>query len=169
MSINNIDESVRKNGIGRKLFYIGKQLLKNTAQEHGYDNDNLAVLLTVEKQDSTMNLDKGQDSTKRLKFYKHQNCKRVSGMPCIVPGICDSKTKEQKEEIEEYDWLIAGVNRNFQDGDVVMDRETALMFNLDNLDLQYTDLLDRPAEETETYKKIEESLGEKIYAESLFQ
>ena len=162
-----VDESVRSKGVGGLLFQAGKLILRNIALEKSYTNDNLAVLLTVEKPDATMNLDKGQDSKKRLAFYNRQNCKRVSGMPCIVPEISNSETGEQKPAIDCYDWLIAGVNRDFQDGEVVMDRETALKFNIDNIDLQY-DNHGLKAEETETYKKILSSLENVIYVEDLF-
>ncbi|MBO7123036.1 MAG: GNAT family N-acetyltransferase [Treponema sp.] len=162
-----VDNSVRGKGIGGKIFQTSKKLLKTVAQKHNYDNDNLAVLLTVEKSDATMNIDKGQDPRKRLAFYARQNCQRIVGMPCYVPGIFDAKTGTQKPPINCYDWLIAGINRNFQDGEIAMNRPTALQFNADNLDLQYTDPQGRPAEETETYKKIEESLSNEICVENL--
>ena len=109
-----------------------------------------------------MNLSKGLDPHKRLKFYENQNCKRVGGMPCFVPGI------REKPPIDCYDWLISGVNRNFNNGEILMDRDTALQFNIDNLDLQYTDAQDRPATETDTYKKIKDTISDIIYAEALF-
>ena len=163
-----VDEAVRSKGIGGKLFQAGKRLMKGVAQQHGYDHPDLAVLLTVEKPDSVMNLDKGQDPRKRLSFYDRQNCQRVGGMPCYLPGIVDSETGEQKQPMDCFDWLITGVNRNFQNGEIVMDRSTALQFNADNLDLEYTDPMERDAEETETYKMIEQTLGNEIYAEDLF-
>lgn len=163
-----VDESVRSKGIGGKLFQAGKRLMKSVAQEHGYDHDDLAVLLTVEKPDSTMNLDKGQDPRKRLSFYDRQNCQRVGGMPCYLPGIVDSETGEQKQPMDCFDWLITGVNRNFQEGEIVMDYATALQFNADNLDMEYTDLQGRVAEETETYQMIKNSLSNEISAENLF-
>lgn len=49
-----------------------------------------------------------------------------------------------------------------------MDRDTALQFNIDNLDLQYTDAQDRPATEIDTYKKIKDTISDIIYAEALF-
>lgn len=164
-----VNNSVRGKGIGRKIFQAGKALMKSIAQRHGYDNDDLAVLLTVEKSDATMNLDKGQDPRKRLAFYARQNCQRVIGMPCYVPGILDAKTGKQKPPIDCYDWLISGVNRNFQNGEIVMTHTTALQFNVDNLDLQYTDPQGRLTEDTETYKKIEENLSDKIYVENLLK
>ena len=163
-----VDEAVRSKGIGSKIFSAGKKLLKSVAQQHGYDNENLAVLLTVEKPDSTMNLDKGQDPRKRLAFYDRQNCVRVSGMPCFVPGIVDTQTGEQKPPLDCFDWLLSGVNRNFKEGEVVMDRATALQYNADNIDLQYDDVQERPAEETETYAMVVKTLGNKICAENLF-
>ena len=162
-----VDETVRSKGVGGHLFQAGKLILRNIALQHGYNNDNLAVLLTVEKPDATMNLGKGQDSKKRLSFYNRQNCKRVCGMPCIVPEISDTETGEQKPAIDCYDWLIAGVNRDFQDGEVVMNHETALKFNIDNIDLQYNNHGIK-AEDTETYKKVLASLDNEIYAEALF-
>ena len=161
-----IDKSVRNKGVGGKLFQAGKQVLKKIAQQQCYDNDDLAVLLTVEKPDATLNLDKGQDSKKRLAFYERQNCKRVSGMPCIVPEISNTETGEIKPAIDCYDWLIVGVNRNFQNGEIVMDRETALKFNIDNIDLQY-DNHGLKAEDTEAYKKIAAVIENKISAVDL--
>ncbi len=163
-----VDEAVRCKGIGGKLFQAGKALLKNVAKEHGYDHEDLAVLLTVEKPESTMNIDKGQDPRKRLAFYDRQNCQRVSGMPCYLPGIFDSQTGEQKPPLDCFDWLIAGVNRNFKSGEKVMNRATALQFNADNLDCEYTDVQGRAAEETEVYAMVEKTLGNEICAESLF-
>ena len=163
-----IDESVRGKGIGSKIFQAGKQIMKQIAQNKGYDHNNLAVLLTVEKENSIMNLSKGQDPHKRLKFYENQNCKRVGGMPCFVPGIYDTENGHVKPPIDCYDWLISGVNRNFNNGEILMDRDTALQFNIDNLDLQYTDAQDRPATETDTYKKIKITISDTIYAEDLF-
>lgn len=163
-----IDESVRGKGIGSKIFQAGKQIMKQIAQNKGYDHNNLAVLLTVEKENSTMNLSKGQDPHKRLKFYENQNCKRVGGMPCFVPGIYDAENGREKPPIDCYDWLISGVNRNFNNGEILMDRDTALQFNIDNLDLQYTDAQNRPATETDTYKKIKDTISDIIYAEALF-
>ena len=115
-----------------------------------------------------MNLSKGQDPHKRLKFYENLNCKRVGGMPCFVPGIYDIENGHEKPPIECYDWLISGVNRNFNNGELLMDKDTALQFNIDNLDLQYTDAQDRPATETDTYKKIKDTISDIIYAEALF-
>ena len=164
-----VDESVRSKKIGSKIFQAGKKLLKSVAQEHGYDHENLAVFLTVEKEDSTMNLDKGQDPRKRLAFYDRQNCVRVKGMPCLVPGIVDSETGEQKPPLDCFDWLVSGVNRDFKDGEMVMDRATALQYNADNIDLQYDDIHGRAAEETETYAMVQKSLANEIRAESLFE
>ena len=163
-----VDESVRSKGVGSKIFQAGKQIMKQIAQNKGYDHNNLAVLLTVEKENSTMNLSKGQDPHKRLKFYENQNCKRVGGMPCFVPGIYDPENEREKPAIDCYDWLISGVNRNFSNGEILMDKDTALQFNIDNLDLQYTDAQDRPATETDTYKKIKDTISDIIYAEDLF-
>ncbi len=162
-----VDESARSKGVGSKIFLAGKLLVKNIAQKHGYDHEKLAVLLTVEKEESTMNLSRGQDPRQRLRFYENLNCKRVGGMPCFVPGIYDAEGRE-KPPIDCYDWLISGVNRNFNNGEILMDRDTALQFNIDNLDLQYTDAQDRPATETDTYKKIKETISDIIYAEALF-
>lgn len=162
-----VDESARSKGVGSKIFLAGKFLVKNIAQKHGYDHEKLAVLLTVEKEESTMNLSRGQDPRQRLRFYENLNCKRVGGMPCFVPGIYDAEGRE-KPPIDCYDWLISGVNRNFNNGEILMDRDTALQFNIDNLDLQYTDAQDRPATETDTYKKIKDTISDIIYAEALF-
>ena len=162
-----VDESARSKGVGSKIFLAAKHLVKNIAQKHGYDHEKLAVLLTVEKEESTMNLSRGQDPRQRLRFYENLNCKRVGGMPCFVPGIYDANGRE-KPPIDCYDWLISGVNRNFNNGEILMDRDTALQFNIDNLDLQYTDAQDRPATETDTYKKIKETISDIIYAEALF-
>lgn len=161
-----VDESSRSKGVGGIIFQAGIQVLKTIAQKYGYDNANLAVLLTVEKPNASLNLDKGQDSKKRLSFYERQNCKRVGGMPCIVPEISDTTTGIQKPAIVCYDWLIAGVNRKFQNGEIVMDRETALKFNIDNIDLQY-DNNGLKAEDTKTYKEIIASLENKIYVVDL--
>ena len=164
-----VDESARSKGVGSKIFLAGKLLVKNIAQKPGYDHEKLAVLLTVEKEESTMNLSRGQDPRQRLRFYENLNCKRVGGMPCFVPGIYDAENgREKKPPIDCYDWLISGVNRNFNNGEILMDRDTALQFNIDNLDLQYTDAQDRPATETDTYKKIKDTISDTIYAEDLF-
>lgn len=163
-----VDEAVRSKGIGGKLFKAGKHVLKDVAQQHGYDHDDLAVLLTVEKPDSTMNLDKGQDPRKRLAFYDRQGCQKVNGMPCYLPGIVDTETGEQKPPMDCFDWLIAGVNRNFKEGEKIMDRATALQFNADNIDMQYDDPQGRDAEETEVYAMIEKTLGNEIRTENLF-
>lgn len=163
-----VDETVRSKGIGGKLFQAGKHLLKDVAVQHGYDHENLAAFLTVEKEDSTMNLEKGQDPRKRLSFYHRQNCQRVSGMPCFVPGITNSETGEQKQSLDCFDWLVTGVNRNFKEGEIIMDRATALQFNADNLDLQYTDPDGRLAEDTETYRMVEQTLSNEIGVEDLF-
>lgn len=88
-------------------------------------------------------------------------------MPCIVPKISDTTTGEQKTAIDCKDWLIAGVNQDFQNGGIIMDRETALKFNIDNVDLQY-DNHGLKVEETETYKKILSSLENVIYVKDLF-
>lgn len=162
-----VDNSERSKGVGGILFQAGKSILKNIAIKNGYNHDKLAVLLTVEKPEATLNINNGQDSKKRLAFYERQNCKRVIGMPCIVPEISDTTTGEQKPAIDCYDWLIAGVNQDFQNGDIIMDRETALKFNIDNIDLQY-DNHGLKAEETETYKNILSSLENVIYVEDLF-
>lgn len=162
-----VDESARSKGVGSKIFLAGKHLVKNIAQKHGYDHEKLAVLLTVEKEESTMNLSRGQDPRQRLRFYENLNCKRVGGMPCFVPRIYDANGRE-KPPIDCYDWLISGVNRNFNNGEILMDRDTALQFNIDNLDLQYTDAQNRPATETDTYKKIKDTISDIIYAEALF-
>lgn len=162
-----VDNSERSKGVGGILFQAGKSILKNIAIKNGYNHDKLAVLLTVEKPEATLNINNGQDSKKRLAFYERQNCKRVIGMPCIVPEISDTTTGEQKPAIDCYDWLIAGVNRDFKSGEIIMDRETALKFNIDNINLQY-DNHGLKAEETETYKKILSSLENVIYVEDLF-
>ena len=163
-----VDSKMRSKGLGGKLFQVGKSLLKTVAKEHGYDREDLAVLLTVEKSDSTMNLDKGQDPRKRLAFYERQGCQRVAGMPCYVPGIVDSETGKQKPPLDCFDWLIAGVNHKLKPGEIVMDRATALQFNADNLDCQYTDPQGRTAEETETYALVKQSLATEICAANLF-
>lgn len=164
-----VDAAVRSKGIGGKLFQAGKKLLKSVAQQHGYDHDDLAVLLTVEKPESTMNVDKGQDPRKRLAFYDRQNCQRVQGMPCYLPGIIDSQTGEQKPPMDCFDWLIAGVNRNFVANEKVMDRATALQFNADNIDCEYTDVQNRMAEATETYDLISKNLANEITVDNLFE
>lgn len=164
-----VDNKIRNRGIGSKIFSAGKKILKDVAQQYGYDHENLATFLTVEKPDSTLNLGLGQDPRKRLAFYNRQNCVRVKGMPCYVPGIVDTQTGEQKPPLDCFDWLVSGVNRDFKDGEVVMDRATALQYNADNIDLQYDDIHGRPAEETETYAMVEKTLGNKICAENLFE
>jgi ribosomal protein S18 acetylase RimI-like enzyme len=124
------DEEYRSHGIGTKLFSAGKKILKDIAGQHGYDNDELAALLIVEKEDSTMNLDKGQDPKRRLHFYERQGCKKVSGMPCIVPGILDTETGEQKPPlIGVYNWLAAPVNRDFGSSEPWISRDRALQLN----------------------------------------
>lgn len=162
-----VKQSTQSKGIGSNLFNAGKMLVKQIAQKHGYDNTNLAILLTVEKSNSTMNSDKDQNSQKRLMFYKKHNCLKVIGMPCYVPGIYNTKTGKQKKPMECFDWLICGVNRNFKDNEIVMDREQALLFNADNLDLQYTDPKGRAAEDTETYKRIKNNLDSIIYSSNI--
>ena len=162
-----VKQSTQNKGIGSNLFIAGKMLVRQIAQKHVYDNSNLAILLTVEKSNSTMNSNKGQDTQKRLIFYKKHNCMKVIGMPCFVPGIYNSKTGKQKKPMECFDWLICGVNRIFKNDEIVMNREKALQFNADNLDLQYADPKGRPAENTETYKKIEKTISSKIYAKAL--
>ncbi len=144
-----VDQAVRSMGIGSKLFQTWKTLLKSVAQQHGYDHDNLAMMLQVEKPDSIMNLDKDQDPRRRLAFYHRQNCRRVSDLPCYIPVNCD--------------WFIAGVNRNFKSGEKVMERATALQLTADYLDtLECFDGGDA------VYTLVERTLGNEIRAENLF-
>ncbi len=162
-----VDETIRKKGIGSKLFRTGIHLMKNAAQNHGYDHENLAVFLCCEKTDSSINLDKGQDPHQRLAFYHRHNCRRVKGMPCIIPAIFDSTTGKPKQVLNCFDWLVVGVNHKFEDGEIIMNRAAALQFNADNIDLCYVDPQGREAKDTETYQIIECCLENKIYAENI--